>query len=213
MIIKQIYINKYYAGMAVTELYRHCQFCRETSSSDLATLSIVSMFIFIFIWLLCLAANGDKNVGTQIMSSSAKLGTVDRTNRALTTAVQVEDGGAGWFDRFWEHFQTVKRKRNIDSLGKSVTTTHNDTETEAEKNPKPAKQKEDIKHAISLVDWYDKYMGKDIDDLNEKDTAVDQLSDLEYNEILEEPEKQENSTEDKERKGIGLYSWYNTLRI
>ena len=56
-------------------------------------------------------------------------------------------------------------------------------------------------------------MGKDIDDLNEKDTAVDQLSDLKYNEIFEEPEKQENSTEDKERKGIGLYSWYNTLRI
>ena len=190
----------------------------QSASSDYSALSIVSivsivsMFIFIFIWLLCLAANGDKNVGTQIMSSSAKLGTVDRTNRALTTAVQVEDGGAGWFDRFWEHFQTVKRKRNIDSLGKSIITTHNDTETDAEKNLNPAKQNVNIKHAISLFDWYDKYKGKDIYNLDEKNTA-DQLSDLEYNEILEEPEKQENSTENKERKGIGLYSWYNTLRI
>ena len=93
-------------------------------------------------------------------------------------------------------------------------TTHNDKETEGEENPKPAKQNEDIKPAISLAEWYDKYRVKDIDDLDEKDAAVDdQLSDLEYNEILEEPEKQENSTKDKERKGIGLYSWYNNLRI
>jgi hypothetical protein len=139
--------------------------------------------------------------------------TVEQTNRARTKNAVQEDGGAGWFDRFWEHFQTVKRKRNIVSPGKSIITAHNDTETEVEKNPKPAQQNVHIKHAISLVEWYDKYRAKDIDNLDEKNTAVDdQLLDLEYNDILEEPEKQENSRGEKERKDIGLHSWYNNLR-
>jgi hypothetical protein len=161
-----------------------------------------------------LSANCVEDVGRQIMISSAKLGTVEQTNRAQTKNGVQEEGGAGWFDRFWEHFQTVKKKRNIFSLGKSIINAHNDTETEVEKTPKPAQQNVHIKHAISLVEWYDKYRVKDIDNLDENNTAVDdQLSDPEYTDVLEEePEKQENSRGEKERTDIGLYSWYNNLR-